>query len=380
MIETPMDILLVEDNHADARLLLENLKEAAPGSFNVTRVVSLEDAFEKLKEQSFHAMLLDLSLPDSEGIDTIVTVVEQAPPLAVVVLTGIDDEAIGVEAVRKGAQDYFVKGQADWRLLIRGIRYAAERKHFTDELKKLNETLERRVAERTALAEHRARQLQALAIELTQTEERERREIAQVIHDELQQLLVAARFSLANLCNMSDNDEIRKAAAQADALLESSIRASRSLTQELSPPVLYDQGLVPALEWLAGWMQEKHGLKVEVNAQVDHDDADENTRIFMFRTVRELLFNIVKHAQSDSATIEVNLSEPEAIYINVADRGKGFAVETLDQRTPEQRGFGLFSINERLHMLGGSMNIVSTPGEGTQISLVIPLQPIPAGI
>lgn len=373
MIDSPMDILLVEDNHADARLLLENLKEAAPGSFNVTRVVSLEDAFDKLKEQGFHIMLLDLSLPDSEGLDTIKTVIQKAPSLAVVVLTGIDDEAVGVEAVRHGAQDYFVKGQADWRLLIRGIRYAAERKHFTDELKKLNETLERRVAERTALAEQRARQLQALAIELTQTEERERREIATVIHDELQQLLVAARFSLANLSSITEDSEVRKAATQVDGLIESCIKASRSLTLELSPPVLYDQGLVPALEWLATWMQEKHGLSVMVDSTVDTDTADENTRIFMFRTVRELLFNVVKHAHINSARIKVDFDEMDNIMIDVADSGSGFAMDALEKS--EHRGFGLFSIEERLQMLGGQIQIVSGPGEGTRISLFIPLHP-----
>jgi len=374
----PMDILLVEDNHADARLLLENLKEAAPGSFEVTRVISLEDAFEELKQKPYHVMLLDLSLPDSEGLDTVDTVLKEVSKVAVVVLTGIDDEALGGEAVRKGAQDYFVKGQTDWRLLVRGIRYAAERRRFTDELEELNQTLEQRVAERTALAEQRAAQLQALAIELTQTEERERREIAHIIHDELQQLLVAARFSLAGLSSATGKDEeVCKSAAHVDALLETCIKASRSLTQELSPPVLYDQGLVPALNWLAGWMKDKHGLNVQIESTTQDDCADENTRVFMFRAVRELLFNIVKHAKADCAHVHVDCGASDNLAIVVSDNGIGFNTDILNQSTTQYKGFGLFSIHERLNMLGGHITIASQPDQGTTISITIPLSTTP---
>ena len=142
---------------------------------------------------------MDLSLPDSRGVGTVAQVNAAAPHLPIVVMTGLDDEATAMEAVRKGAQDFLVKGQVDGRLLARAIRYAMERKQAEQQLKALNETLEQRVAERTAMATRRAAQLQALAAELTQTEHRERRRLAQILHDHLQQLLYAARLNLEPL-------------------------------------------------------------------------------------------------------------------------------------------------------------------------------------
>ena len=122
-----------------------------------------------------------------------------APDVPIVVMTGLDDEAMALEAVRKGAQDFLIKGQTDGWLLARALRYAIERKQAEQELKALNETLEQRVAERTAVATRRAAQLQALASELTRTEQRERRRLAQILHDDLQQLLYAARLNLGAL-------------------------------------------------------------------------------------------------------------------------------------------------------------------------------------
>ena len=114
-------------------------------------------------------------------------------------MTGLEDEAMALDAVRKGRQDFLIKGHTDGWLLSRAPRYAVERKQAEQELKVLNETLEQRVAERTAVATRRAAQLQVLASQLTRTEQRERRRLAQVLHDDLQQLLYAARLNLGAL-------------------------------------------------------------------------------------------------------------------------------------------------------------------------------------
>jgi len=140
-------ILLIEDSPTDARLLKHDLTEVTGGAFEVTWVERLEDATAKLRERSFDVALLDLTLPDSSGIVTYTRVQKEAPRLPVVVLTGADNEATGIEAIRRGVQEYLVKGAADGKTVARAIRYAIERKQMQEELFKANKLLEQRLDE-----------------------------------------------------------------------------------------------------------------------------------------------------------------------------------------------------------------------------------------
>ncbi len=132
-------ILLVEDNPGDARLLQAFLAEVGASRFELTHVETLGDGLKRLVEQQFDVILLDLSLPDSHGLDTVARMHQAASDKPIVVLTGLNDEVVALEAVRKGAQDYLVKGQIDSTLLLRAMRYAIERKRINIELEKLNE-------------------------------------------------------------------------------------------------------------------------------------------------------------------------------------------------------------------------------------------------
>src|SRR5260370_15138358 len=120
-------VLLVEDNPGDVRLFLELLRETGAGHVKVEHVDRLSTALERLSNQSFDVMLLDLSLPDAHGLDTLVRAHAHTPSVPIVVLTGLDDQALAVKAVRAGAQDYLVKGRVDGDLLVRSMRYATER-------------------------------------------------------------------------------------------------------------------------------------------------------------------------------------------------------------------------------------------------------------
>ena len=124
----PTHILLVEDNPGDARLLREELAESGQRTWPMAHVQRLSEAVEKLGSEPFDVVLLDLSLPDSRGLETVTRTVDASPDVAVVVLTGNEDEATALEAVRQGAQDYLIKGQTSGPLLRRAIRYAIQRK------------------------------------------------------------------------------------------------------------------------------------------------------------------------------------------------------------------------------------------------------------
>ena len=137
-----VNILLVEDNEGYALLLQASLAEAGIGEFEIVHVDRVEKAVEKLRAESFDLVLLDLYLPDSQGLETVTTVLKDKGNSAIVVLSGVDDEETAIEAIRKGAQDYLVKGQTDIRLIIRALRYALERRHYRKELEALNRELQ----------------------------------------------------------------------------------------------------------------------------------------------------------------------------------------------------------------------------------------------
>jgi PAS domain S-box-containing protein len=253
------------------------------------------------------------------------------------------------------------------------IGMAIKRHRAEAALKAAHENMEQRVIERTAEVEQRASQLRKLTLELTQVEQRERQNLARTLHDNIQQLLVGVKFGLESLkCRLPDED-LRKVVSGVDATMTNAIQATRTLTNELYPLVLHSEGMVKVLEWLALWMKEKYGLSVEVSTETELEPIDKDLQIFLFQAVRELLFNIVKHAEVDRACIRMTKLESNQIRIEVTDEGTGIYARNDARPRRQADGFGLFSIRERIELLGGKLDIESAPGQGTRIELVAPL-------
>ena len=359
-----LKILLVEDHRGEA-VLLRKLLESVSGQFELTWVDRLEKATALAVRESFDAVLLDLTLPDAFGLETLERFQETTRTFPIIIVTGIEDEEMAVRAIRQGAQDYLVKGTFDGRTAARSIRYAIDRKKQEEEIRTLNIALENRVRERTS-------QLRSLTLELIQTEQRERDHLASILHDHLQQLLVASKLGICVSQQQVDPAQKLLALDKVSGLLDEAITASKTLAMELSPPILMEVGLVAAVRWLGEWMNEKHHIRVEVISESEIKADPEGICILLFRSIRELLFNTVKHSGSQIARVSLRWVENDRLEIVVWDEGRGFDPNRSDSERLLP-GSGLRSIRERLDLLGGIVDITTSPGLGTRVRLTAPL-------
>lgn len=264
--------------------------------------------------------------------------------------------------------------RTQWEKAKAALQKATEQ---IQQLDALNRILEQRVTQSAAEADQRASELRALVVELCQAEQRERLRLARLLHDHIQQLLVAARMQAGTLERRLSDENHRKLLHHLDDLIHQAIQASRTLTVELSPPILQEGGLVRALEWLARWMQEKHGLEVKLDLP-ENVSTGEEIRYMVFEATRELLFNVVKHAHVYQAHLSMRWVESGWIEIVVRDEGCGFDPhQRLLHHQSVSAGFGLFNVRERVEWLGGSLEIHSSPGKGTEARLLAPSHATP---
>ncbi|HHX64080.1 MAG TPA: response regulator [Chloroflexi bacterium] len=356
MDTTTLRTLMITDCQDDASQILHVLKR---GGFDPVHLcVTTPDALRKaLAQEPWDVIISDYHLPQFNDLSPFDIVREVDEDIPFIIVFDTLDEETAVRTVRAGVHDCVLKDSLTHlpATVYRELREAerrVRRRQADEKMQELHRSLE-----------HQTAQLRRLTRELAYTEQRERRRLAQLLHDHLQQLLTGAKLHV-NILQNNAQGNMAEGLRRVEALLDESIQSSRSLAMELAPPVLYESGLVAALRWFAGRMAD-YGLKVHTMLDPSAEPEAEDLRILLFQSVRELLFNIIKHAHVQEARLYMARLSDNRLQITVQDDGAGFDPESPGR----EETFGLFSVRERLQLYGGSMQVVSAPGEGTCVTL-----------
>jgi len=218
------------------------------------------------------------------------------------------------------------------------------------------------------------RRLRFLAAELGLAEDRERRRIASDLHDEVAQTLAAVKLKLQAVEEeVQSSGDVAKWVNEIRSMIEKTIENTRSLVFDLSPPVLHELGLEPAVQWIIEKIRLERGLAITFEDDGQSKPVAEDMRTVLFRAIRELLMNITKHAGTEKAKIRLARKGSD-IQVQVEDNGRGFDWAEVLSRKDLTGGFGLFNIRERLDYFGGKLQVESEPGHGTRVTLVAPLK------
>jgi len=365
----PIHILLIEDDEIDRTLVHRllgsgyRIQEAATGG--QARLL-LDDNVNRAD-----LVLLDYRLPDADNFELLRHAVQSDIP--VIVLTGEERPDVIVEAMQEGALDYLLKDQLTKDSLERAIANGLEK----TELKRNVVAQQQKIALQAQTLVEQNIKIRALASAVTLAEQRERKRVAQILHDHVQQLLYGVQMRLQLLTgDLADEtpELIVRNLGESARLLDDAIEAARSLSVDLSPPVLPDEGVDIALKWLTAHMARVHGLTVDLQVEdgYDYPIQTEELYVLIFQLVRELLFNVVKHANVKEARVHL-YSQDGRHKITVEDEGVGFDMGMVVQPKwkPEQ-GYGLYSVRERLALFGGEFEIDSHPGNGARVTIMLP--------
>jgi signal transduction histidine kinase len=404
-------LLIVEDDATDAELAIRELRKN--GFDPQFRRVDTREAFLKgLAEERPDVIIYDHNLPHFSSSEALQLTQQSnlAIPFIIVSHAIGDEEAVAL--MRGGAADYLLKDRLG--RLGESVRHALEQRRLREEhgaardaivslnadlelriasrtaqlkvanhaletelgqrkraeeaLRRLNGELEQRVLDRTRDLVSSNHRLQALASELTLAEQRERKRLASELHDYLAQILALARIKMSQLRQKVPTQPL---VGDIDNLLEKAGEYTRSLMAKLNPPVLDELGLPSALTWLAKQMP-LHGLMVDVRLSDDRVQLPDDQSVLLFQSVRELLINVAKHAGTDRATVSLKVDPDQRLRIEVEDHGRGFDPDAMEAKSANGH-FGLFSVRERMQAMGGRLDVVSRAGEGTTVTMLLPL-------
>jgi signal transduction histidine kinase len=365
-MKIPLRVLFVEDNEQDLAMLLTNF---ALSEYKVTysRVETANDMSDALKNETWDLIISDYCMPEFSGIEALRVAQESNMDYPFIIVSGNIGEETAVAAMKAGAHDYIFKGNL--KRLMPAI---------TRELREANTRHEHRLAQQEVerMIIDREKQLRALTSEISMAEERERRQLAIELHDQISQVLAFAKMEIRSAITKMELSTLPKQLEQIGEYIDQAYQQTKALTFELSPPILYDLGLISAVDWLAERVTKQHGLEITIEQQNKIPPLAHETAIVLFRSIRELLNNVVKHANAKQVVIYFYSGE-EYINICVIDDGIGCDINSLNsQPMGVNITFGLLSIRERVQYMGGTMTCSTEIGQGTQIRISLPLTTI----
>jgi two-component system sensor histidine kinase/response regulator len=388
MVKSMMDnyfinVLLVEDNLGDANLIKKRLKKSNTTRFKITHVAKLKKAIEYIIQDFFDIILLDLSLPDSKGLETLAAIEQQATHIPIIVLTGLNDEELALEAVRQGAQDYLRKGLIVSELLVHALRSAIERKRTQEQLRRQKQQLE--IANQ--ILEQRTQQLEALNAELEAFS-------YTVSHDLRSPLISIDGYSCfleqqygANLDQRGRRylNNIRQATQRMNQLIEDLLMLSRVQKTVLS---ITSFNLSQMIQAIAQELQQQHPLD-QVNIKITPDIVAYGDQRLLRIALENLLSNAWKYsARKPQPQIEfsVQSSTPQTTYL-IRDNGIGFNIEQADQLfRPFHRlhssdkypgtGIGLATVQRIIHRHHGQIWAEASVGKGATFYFTLGIDPL----
>jgi PAS domain S-box-containing protein len=267
----------------------------------------------------------------------------------------------------------FYRNDSDLSLCMIGIvKDISAQKQHEHTIKKINDLLEQRIRDRTAKIQRQTERMRELANKLGQVEQKERNRLAAVLHDHIQPLVVGARMHLWDIHRKNDLEAIQKTAHKIEGILEETLTELRSLTVDLSPSAVLNDGLTGGANWLVTYMKKKFDFTLKSLMDDTIDPIAENTCFLLFQCTKELLFNVVKHSGEKQASLSIERTNDQKIKIIVSDDGNGFDPDAFVETHENTASLGLFSIEERLKDIGGRMEIASAPGQGATVTLTAP--------
>ncbi len=348
-----LNILHLEDSELDHQLVCRALRrDHLP--FQITRVDALDDFAQQLNSQTFDIILADYRLPGFTALDAWGLLQASTVRLPFVLLSGAIGESAAVAAIQLGLSDYLPKD--DLHKLARVIGRTLE-------------VFKAQAAEARAVAELAAseQRLAHFAQHLQTAIENERASIAREIHDDIGGSLAAVRLDLAWLARHSASADMQEHVSTANDMLQHAIGASQRIMMNLRPAIL-DQGLYPAIQWLAESFQRRSGVKTSLVCHQPGMQCSKPIQLTAYRTAQEALTNISKYAQCSQ--VKVELSDAEGVLtLEISDNGCGISDEALGK----PQAFGIRGLKERARVAGGWLDLSTRPGHGTTVILTIPL-------
>lgn len=334
-----LNVLVIEDSPSDAFLISEYLDEIKDIDYKIKHCETLKEAIEELEEDDFDVVLIDYNLPDSNGANHLEQIFKKYNHVPFIVLTGLADEMVSINALNRGAKDYLIKGDFDAKLLNRSILYALERN----------------------------RQEEETVIRILAAQDTEKERIARDVHDTLGQNLTSASMQMQSLKSLvaDDKKEIHSSIDAALKSINDAIAESRGISRSLMPQTVKKFGLESGIESVIMTLNDKSETQYELESNLEFTRFEQQKELALFRIAQEAINNILKYAKATLVEIKLILVE-NLLLMQIDDNGVGFDPDSVEN----QKGIGLESIRTRAKSIGAKLEINTEEGKGTSIRVV----------